>query len=243
MLLATCSSPQRYSSSRIFAHNDYEREAPFHTAYDVGVGYIEADVFLEDSDLMVAHHSNVIAEGRTLETLYLKPLLEKVRANEGLAYGDPEKELTLMIDLKTDGVPTLEIVVRQLERYPELISSPTLRFMISGSVPDPDEWHRYPVYIFFDGRPGINYSTDQLERIHMISTNFRQHATWDGHGPLPDDERRKILDLVEDAHRKGKKFRFWATPDFPEAWRVLMELNMDVIVTDDVTELSSYLGR
>jgi alkaline phosphatase len=42
-------------------------------------------------------------------------------------------------------------------------------------------------------------------------------------------------------HGKGKKIRFWATPDFESAWTELMALDLDVIVTDDVTKFSSFL--
>ena len=74
ILIVCCASAQEYTPSAVFAHNDYVRENPFHTAYDLGVGYIEADVFLQDGQLMVAHHRNEIADGRTLQNLYLEPL-------------------------------------------------------------------------------------------------------------------------------------------------------------------------
>src|SRR5687767_9933128 len=90
---------QHYTPSQVFAHNDYVRPKPFYTAYDLGVGYIEADVFLQDGDLLVAHHRNEIVPGRTLEKLYLQPLLEKIQKH-GSVYDDAGRTLTLMIDLK-----------------------------------------------------------------------------------------------------------------------------------------------
>jgi alkaline phosphatase len=235
---------QPYTPSRIFAHNDYARSNPFHEAYSLGVGYIESDVFLKDNKLMVAHYEHEIAEGRTLEELYLKPLLAKIKANKGFAYPDTKAHLTLMIDLKTAGTPTLKAIVRELARYRPLTTCPTLQIMISGSVPPPDTWKDFPAYIYFDGRPGTGYTPEQLDRIAMISTGFRQHFQWDGRSPLEESERIKMLQMVYDAHWvTGKPFRFWATPDFPEAWKVLMELNMDVIVTDDVKGLAEAMGR
>jgi alkaline phosphatase len=241
LCLSSFTLAQKYTSSRVFAHNDYVRDKPFYTAYALGVGYIEADVFLLKGDLMVAHHRNEIVPGKNLEVLYLQPLSEKVRQLQGNVYKDPAQELTLMIDLKTEGVPTLNAVVEKLGRYPDLIACPNLKVMISGSVPDPKKWSEYPDYIYFDGRPGIPYTPDQLRRIAMISTGFPGHVTWDGKGRISEDGRQRISALVDDAHAKGKKFRFWATPDFPEAWRELMSLDMDVIVTDDVTALVEFL--
>ena len=242
VLMASC-HPNQYNNSRIFAHNDYVRDVPFYTAYDLGVGYIEADVFLENSELLVAHHQHEIKAGRTLDSLYLKPILKQVRKNGGFAYADHDEDLTLMIDLKTEGTPTLKILVKEIEKYPELIASPTLHFMVSGSVPDPSEWNEYPAYIYFDGRPNIPYSAAQLDRISMISTSFTSHIKWDGMGEMKEEDRNKLRTLVDDVHQKGKKMRFWATPDSENSWQQLVEMKMDVIVTDKVSEVADFLKR
>jgi alkaline phosphatase len=232
---------QAYNSSSIFAHNDYVRPQPFYTAFNLKVGYIEADVYLVGNSLLVAHQRNEIRQDKTLEALYLDPLLQQVKKNGGSAYpggGD----LTLMVDLKTEGEPTLTKLVQLLQRYPELLSCPTLHFMVSGNVPSPARWEDYPEFITFDGRPGIAYSTEQLKRVAMISTSFRDHAKWDGRHDISADELEKIQSLMAQVHAKGKKMRFWATPDFPAAWQTQMRLNFDVIVTDDVTGLAGFIA-
>ena len=241
LLLSMLAHAQYYSPANVFAHNDYVRPNPFHTAYNLGVGFIEADVFLRNKKLMVAHTENEIREGRDLETLYLQPLLREVKQNGGYAYPDAADRLTLMIDLKTEGPPTLDALVTLLDRYPALTSCRNLQFMISGNVPSPDTWEKYPSYIHIDGRPGIPYTAEQLKRVSMISTNFRSHARWDGHQEISPDDRKAIQALVDDAHRKRKVFRFWAAPDFPEAWQKFMDMQMDVIVTDKVTEACDFL--
>lgn len=244
VLIIVSAQCQTFDASRIFAHNDYERAVPFYTAYNLGVGYIEADVFLyENNTLAVAHEEHEIAEGRTLEKLYLEPLVEKVRQHKGSVYADPSQSLTLMIDLKTAGEPTLDAIVNLLNQYPQLLACGTLTFMISGSVPNPERWEAYPEFITFDGRPGIAYSDAQLNRIRMISTSFTQHVQWDGRSKLPDNARAKIEQLINDAHTQNKPFRFWATPDFKEAWMELVQLPLDVIGTDDVTGLYAYFRQ
>ena len=238
--IITCAG-QKYSSQAVFAHNDYVSANPFHTAYDLQVGYIEADVFLHGNDLAVAHEKHEIAAGRNLEKLYLQPLLKNLRKHGGSVYEDSSANLTLMIDLKTEGVPTLDVIVNLLEKYPELISCKSLHFMISGNVPEPVLWRKYPEFISFDGRPGIDYTPEQLSRIRMISTSFRNISEWDGHGAIPLEDQQEMRVLVEEAHSKEKKFRFWATPDHPNAWKELMRLNMDVILTDNVARLAEFL--
>lgn len=233
---------QDYTSAAIFAHNDYVRATPFYTAYDLQVGYIEADVFLVDHELFVAHDKSEIRSERSLRTLYLEPLSAKIRQNNGHAYKDPGLALTLMIDLKTEGAPTLDALVKQIEKYPDIMTCSSLNIMISGSVPDPRTWKNYPSYITFDGRPNIPYTTDQLARVRMISTSFREHVNWDGTGRIPDDAAKVMTTLRDEAHAKNKTFRFWATPDSKHAWRELMRLKMDVIVTDDVMALARFLS-
>lgn len=234
---------QAYTPSQIFAHNDYVRAKPFYTAYELGVGYIEADVYLIDGKLLVAHQRREIDARRTLDSLYLKPLLEQVRKNGGSAYPDHGKQLTLMIDLKTEGVPTLNALVARLKAYPSLLACSGLHFMISGNVPDPEVWKNYPSFITIDGRPGVSYTADQLDRVAMISTSFRDHASWNGEEPMSAGTLKKLRDLIDDAHAKGKKFRFWATPDSKSAWKEQMRLKFDVILTDDVAALAAFMNN
>jgi len=233
---------QAYDASRIFAHNDYVRPRPFYTAYDLRVGYIEADIFLIGGELLVAHHRHETVEGRTLAALYLEPLSKKVAENGGTVYEDAESNLTLMIDLKTEGSATLNKLVEHLQEYPDLLACSTLHFMISGNVPPPGEWKNYPNFISIDGRPGINYAPEQLERVRMISTSFREHVKWDGKTKLSGDALKKIRMLVDEVHARGKKMRFWSTPDDENAWKEQMSLNFDVIVTDDVTGLEAFIS-
>jgi alkaline phosphatase len=215
---------QDYSSSSIFAHNDYVHPIPFYTAYYEEVGFIEADVFLHHGDLMVAHERHEIDKGRTLEELYVKPLQKKIIQHDGFVYANHTKTLTLMIDLKTEGVTTLAALVKKLKLYPKLLSCKSLQITISGNVPDPARWSDYPSFIHFDGRPAVAYTPDQWSRITMISTNFRAYAQWNGKGVLTNFERQKIVSLIDAAHANGKPIRFWAAPDFVNAWITLMSL-------------------
>lgn len=232
---------QHYSSSSIFAHNDYIQPIPFHNAYQQQVGYIEADVFLGKDNLFVAHTRQEIDKEKTLEELYFKPLRKVIVKNKGFAYADTSKQLVLMIDLKTAGVPTLDFLVKKLKKYPELITSPTFKIAISGDMPAPAAWENYPGYIYFDGRPGISYSKEELARISMISTNFTDHTKWNGKGVLTKADETKIAAIIDAAHKKGKKIRFWGSPDFNNAWIAYMKLGVDVLNSDNVSQLARFL--
>ncbi|MBN8650882.1 MAG: alkaline phosphatase [Cytophagales bacterium] len=232
---------QPHSSSTIFAHNDYVQPIPFFNAYRNQVGHIEADIFLEKGKLLVAHTRAELNSKNTLDSLYLRPLRAKVNANGGYAYANKQLALTLMIDLKSEGSNTLIALVKLLQGYPDLIAAQQLSFVISGNVPDPGTWNQFPNFINFDGRPGVRYSPDQLKRVRLISDSFSNYSKWNGKGVLPQDEHKKISLIIKDVHAAGKKFRFWGAPDFANVWLQLMELEVDIIGTDHVDELTPFI--
>lgn len=233
----------KYSSSSVFAHNDYAGPKPFEASYELGVGFIEADVFLVGGELFVAHSQNEITPSRTLDALYLQPLANRIRHNNGWAYPGRFQTLTLMIDLKTDGSSTLPVLIGKLEKYYDIISSKNLFITVSGSMPDPKEWKKYPLYIWFDGRPAITYTDDQLKRLRLISANFKDYSNWNGKGELSGNDKEKLLSVVNAAHVADLPFRFWATPDFDEAWTKLMELKIDIVNTDHPAELIKFIEK
>ena len=217
------------NAQRIFAHNDYLKPKPFYTAFDLKADYIEADIFLQNGVLVVAHDSTEIDPSKTLESMYLKPLLKK---REEL-YG-----VTLMIDLK---VQVMDVLVKELEKFPALISHPNFTVAISGNYPPPSEWKKYPAYIWFDGRPNINYTEDQKERLKMISTSFSSVSKWNGNGGIPEPDLTKIREVIDHAHKLNQPVRFWGAPDFENAWDKLEAIGVDVINSDNIEKLAAHL--
>src|SRR5262245_54226321 len=103
------------------AHNDYEHPRPLLDALAHGFCSVEADVWLTDGRLLVGHERNGLRPGRTLETLYLAPLRERVRANGGRVYrGGPA--VFLLIDVKTDAQATYAALAKELARYADILS-------------------------------------------------------------------------------------------------------------------------
>src|SRR5947208_14209481 len=77
------------------AHNDYEHKRPLLDALDHGFCSVEADIFLVDGKLLVAHEIGQTKPERTLQALYLDPLRERVKANGGRVVKDGP-EVTLL---------------------------------------------------------------------------------------------------------------------------------------------------
>jgi alkaline phosphatase len=232
---------QTYSPSQIFAHNDYATAKPFYTAYQNQVGYIEADIFLTDGELKVAHTESELTNADLLKNLYLAPIQKVLIENNGYAYKGSNQMLTLMIDLKTGASTTLPVLIKLIESYPQLIQSKTFRIAISGNIPAVFEWSSYPSWLYFDGRPGINYTPDQLQRVIMISTSLPSLTNWNGKGVFIKDHFERVMNVVNQAHAMEKPIRFWGSPDFVSAWMKLINLvKVDIINTDRVEELVQF---
>jgi alkaline phosphatase len=231
-----------YTTEQAHSHNDYEQTIPFWQAYYQQFGSIEADIFLRNDSLYVAHTVEDISPDRTLYSLFLKPIATQEKKNKGSIYADPKRTLQLLIDLKTSSRETMTALVRELSGYSKLLApTGTVKVVISGNVPNPDEFDQYPEFIYFDGRPGITYSTEQLKRIGLISQSFTNYSKWKGKGMLIDQDHKAVTAVIKEVHDKGKRIRFWATPDTPNAWKILMGMGVDYVNTDKVIELGSYL--
>ena len=68
------------------AHNDYRHDRPLLDALAHGFTSVEADVFLVDDKLCVAHDAREIRPERTLRSLYLDPLRERAKKKVGRIY-------------------------------------------------------------------------------------------------------------------------------------------------------------
>ncbi|MDB5231791.1 MAG: endonuclease [Chitinophagaceae bacterium] len=238
-------TPHRiYTSSNAHAHNDYIHPVPFYTAYNAGFGSIEADVFLRDNNqLYVAHNEKDIDRTKTLQSLYLDPLKQILLKNKGDVYADPSKKLILLIDLKTTAEPTLLALLEILKQYKTLTGCSTLKIVITGNQPDVTALTSYPAYIYFDGNLNKTYSAEAIKKIGMFSDNLQNYTSWNGNDPLPVDDKNRIETAVAKAHQLNKPIRFWGAPDSQTAWEQLMNMDVDFLNTDKISEITDFLNK
>ena len=238
-LICIVSLGQQAQKYKVHSHNDYEQQVPFWKAISAGVSSLEADVFLVSDSLFVAHTSKEIRPGRDLETLYLRPLLQALKLN--LETGEP---IQLLIDVKTEAYATLEVLVKTLEKYPSLISSEQVAIVISGNRPRLEEYKNYPDYIAFDYQsldPLPNQNI--IDKIALISLNFRKFSDWNGKGRLTAGDFETVTKTIQKAHDLEKPFRFWGTPDSKTAWKAFAKMGVDYINTDNPFECTQYLQK
>lgn len=237
------------------AHNDYEHERPLHDALDHGFTSVEADVWLVNGELLVAHDLAGVRPGRTLESLYLDPLQKRVAANGGSVYSGWRGSLQLLIDIKSEAETTYAAVHRELRAHAHLMSTfahgravrrGPVTAVISGNRTLETMRQQDLRFAGYDGRLGDLGAGLSPALMPLVSDNWTRHFTWQGAGEMPTEERRKLHDIVDRAHDAGYRIRWWATPDQPgperdAVWSELLDAGVDHLNTDDLAGLQSFL--
>lgn len=230
------------------AHNDYLHDRPLLDALDNGFCSVEADIFLVDGKLLVAHTRRELSADHSLERLYLDPLRQRIRNNGGRVHRNGPV-FTLMIDIKSDGVATYKALHDVLRQYHEIftrvengtVHQKAVVAIVSGNRPQATIAAHSPRYVGIDGRLSDLDSDQPTHLLPLISDNWRNHFQWRGEGKISEAERMKLQDIVQQAHSKKRRLRFWATPDTPAMWGTLQAAGVDLINTDNLPGLSEFL--
>ncbi len=247
-LLATGAEPKPLVNAH--AHNDYEHARPLLDALDRGFCSVEADVWLVDGQLLVAHDRGKVKPGRTLQALYLDPLLARVKQNGGRVYaGGPS--LTLLVDVKSDAKDTWLALRMALRPYEPIltrfgrdgIETGAVTVIISGNRARDlmaSDTNRLAAY---DGRLADLESGAPPQFVPLVSDQWRQISSWRGGNakPLPAADERKLRETVLKAHAQGRRIRFWGAPDTPEVWAAFRNAGVDLLNADDLDGLREFL--
>ncbi|WP_125721314.1 alkaline phosphatase [Flavobacterium ustbae] len=222
---------------KVHSHNDYNNTIPFWDAYSNGATSIEADIFLKDNNLYVAHNKENISTSRTLEELYLKPLETALKMNYKKA-----NQLFLLIDIKTEAEPTLNKLISILKKYESISNNNDVKIIISGNRPDASTYIKYPSFIFFDFQEiDKTISKENWEKVAMISVDFKKYSVWNGLGRLTHDDYNRVSGVVAKGKALNKPFRFWGCPDTKSAWKAFLNLGVAIINTDKPYNCVQYL--
>lgn len=240
--------------SQAHAHNDYEHDRPLQDALDHGFTSVEADVWLVDGELLVAHDLEDVEPGRTLESLYLDPLVERARRSGGTVYQGHDGVFQLLIDVKSAAGPTYAAVHEALADHRKVMTTfrdgkvkqDAVTAVISGNRDLAAMQAQRVRYAGYDGRMPDLDSGLPASDLPLLSDNWTKLFRWRGVGPMPEEERTRLADIVDRAHAAGYRVRFWATPDTPgpardALWGELLDAGVDHVNTDDLAGLEAFL--
>jgi hypothetical protein len=246
------------SQKPIHSHNDYWRATPLYTAISFGAISVEADVFWINDTLYVGHDMASLTPERTLQSLYIQPLLKILeRQSPGGVYDvDPGQTLYLWIDVKTEGKAAWPHVVKSLQPLRERNALSAVGGE-SGLV-----WRQ--ITVIGTGNAPYDEVLEKQTRDYFVDTDvknledppaanhispFASASLRDAVGDIgPLGLTPEQLDLVKgqigQAQWRGIQVRYWDTPVWPKklrniAWRQLVDVGVGLLNVDDLHEAAN----
>lgn len=224
----------------IHAHNDYEKPLPLTNALENKVLNVEADVYLENGVLLVAHERKEIKADRTLKALYIDPIVKLFEANKGSVSKDKSYKANLVIDIKEKGADVIKSLTALIEPHRKYfdrkINPNAIQIVLSGDRTPIEQWTTHPSYLQFDGRPYETYNSATLAKVAFISDSYSKYVI--RQEPLNMDSVKATIAKV---HALKKPIRFWGAPDNEDWWKKFVELKVDILNTDKVSECRRFL--
>lgn len=228
------------------SHNDYWRPVPFYSALAAGAISIEADVWLYNETLHIGHEQSALTDERTLDSLYIQPILSVLRAQNPnssfLTTGETHngvydtvsaQTLYLFIDLKTDGPTTFPYVVEALQPLRDAgfltsvngttVTPGAVTVIGTGNTPLNQVQGVSPRDYFYDA-PIATLATTFANITSDVSPIASMAFSAQFPGVLGNTGLNALqLALLQTqvavAHAKGIKVRYWDQPGWPVGTR------------------------
>ena len=231
-----------------FSHNDYERTHPLFDALSFNFNCVEADLWLIDGELYVSHDTVAPNPDITFDKLYLLPLVERIKKNNGKVYPGSDRPFYLMVDCKTDGEAMYPVLKKKLEAYESLfchekdgkLQEAAILFYLSGRSPRKAIAAETNRFIFLDGTIDDLGKGIPAALMPVISDNYSKYINWKGDGEIPAD---KMREYIRQTHAEGKLFRWWGAPDKPLFKKLFIQEGVDLIGADDLKALDEILQQ
>jgi len=227
------------------SHNDYWRDIPFYSGLSYGSISTEADVWLIDGVLYVGHEPSALTPARTLDSLYIQPILSTLRRQNpetaftqageqnGVFDTSSGQTLYLFIDIKTASHETWPAVLQALEplrngNWLTTYQNDTLRrnpvtVIGTGNTQLSDVLASDPRDVFFDAPlaelNSTTYAHLSESESPIASTNFASVFGEVRKRAFSPEQREKLRRQVESAHEKGIMARYWNAPAWPVGTR------------------------
>lgn len=232
------------------SHNDYWRSVPLFEAIAAGCTGVEADIWLDDKtgsdDLLVGHSLKSLKDDRTLQNLYIKPLITILDNQnndtdasgggsnnpKGVFQSSPNTTLTLLLDFKSDGTKLWPLANQQLDalrskgwltNWSNSTGKITWRPIIvvaTGNAPF-DLLVSNSTYrdVFYDA-PLDDISNSKYDS----SNSYYASVSMSTLGKIwfwkfSSAQLNKIKTQIAMANEKGLKARYWDTPAWPVIFR------------------------
>ncbi|KAF5371630.1 hypothetical protein D9758_003375 [Tetrapyrgos nigripes] len=251
---------------KVHSHNDYLQAVPLITALNTGVTSVEADLWLQDGSLFVAHTENEIDTSKTFDSLYVQPLVKLI---DEQTYGDlftQDNPLQLLIDFKSDGDDSFAPILAALEPLRSkgylttfkdgVYTTSFVTAVGTGNTPLGRVLASNPRDLFFDAHltdiaanPPAQGLVWSKEISPMASADFQDAVgilNWLAAqiGIVTDGTTNALKKLIGDAHQfDGVKSRFYGTPNRDSVNIAIIKEGSDWINADDLQHVTDLLEQ
>jgi hypothetical protein len=233
------------------SHNDYFRNKPLKDALRHGFTSVEADVLYIYGKLLVGHDmpDRTFPKLKSLNRLYLKPLWRRWKRCNKEIYKGYEGDFYLWIDIKIYRNQTYRELRDLLFPYREMLNyyengkfhQGKVTVILSGDRPFEALLNDSLQLMTLDGRPSDLAKNYPTHLVPFISENAGIVAEVENYSQVDEAAFMKIYKFINATHAQGKKARLWATPEDENLWKKLLEMKIDLINTDKLTKLQSFL--
>lgn len=230
------------------SHNDYNQKRPLYEAIEHGIVSVEADIFLREGKLLVGHNEEDLTVERTLDNLYLRPLM-KLNASQDKKFSP----IILLVDIKDKAEETYIELKKVLFPYRGILTrffknrmeQNVVTIIISGERPFEILRSETERYVFLDGRISDLGNLEDANLFPLISDDWGKYFSWNGSGEISNEELRILEEKVKACHLQNKMIRFWGIPndsyETKAYWDVLWKAGVDLIGCDCPSCLEQYL--
>ncbi|KAF2734619.1 hypothetical protein EJ04DRAFT_512328 [Polyplosphaeria fusca] len=254
----------------LHSHNDYWRDVPFYTGLSYGAVSTEADVWLINGTLYVGHELSALTSSRTLQSLYLDPILDTLKRQNPVTKFAPgsttngvfdtasDQTLYLFIDLKTPGPETWPAVLSALSPLKDAnylsssdgktFTSRAITVIGTGNTPIWLVQAASPRYAFYDAPLALldsTFSNITANDSPIASTNFADQFGDVRGQEFNETQLETLRGQVKTAHGKGIGVRYWNQPAWPvgtrnAVWRTLWDEGVDLVNVDDLEGAAGF---
>ena len=259
--------------AKAHSHNDEEQAQPLHLALSAGYCSIEADIHADSGGSLHLGHYIPTEKTLTSTYLRpLKRLAMKQPGRPLFALASTLgvcEQITLLIDLKTDPVETWEILENEISRvnaeagfrvfecYTGDKNNPLssgvqfrghskspVKVVVSGV--ENDKLGKFANHVLRSNQGAFCSTLDgrfDPDSLNLVWNSEIEKITSQISGAWTQRVQQGARALVESIHSKQIKLRLWDVPDNIDTWTKILDFGVDIISTDHLVTLASFLTR
>ncbi|MBC8088956.1 MAG: hypothetical protein H7Z40_16955 [Phycisphaerae bacterium] len=235
---------------RAYAHNDYNNTHPLYDAVAFGYRGVEADVYLVDGVLRVAHDRKSATGAPALDTLYLIPIRDLLARCGPTIVAGAMQPFLLNLEIKEASNETLQVLLTSLSSVADLMRSSTgqaLEARLIVTLVGYAGTDRPPHLVTF---PGVACKANTPARlVHCVNTPGTAMVSVDygktqGRWWTLDAERVRWLAALRAAQAASPNLmiRVFNVPSHRETYLELLHAGVDLIGTKDLAGTAALLA-